>query len=78
MKFEVDNAVPNTHIAKRPQNYPPPLLLAQPGVAVPPPGQNKILTQFEIVIFQYSNTPTDKPVTRNRSHGMVLETDRLV
>jgi len=78
VKSEVDNAVPNTHVAKQPQNYPPPPVFPQPGVAVPPPGQNKILTRFEIVVFQYSNTPADNLVTRNRSHGKVIETDRLV
>jgi len=78
VKSEVDNAVPNTHVAKQPHNYPPHLLLPQPGVAVPRPGQNKILTRFEIVVFQYSHIPTDNLVTCNRSHGKVIETDRLV
>jgi hypothetical protein len=78
LKAEVDNAVPNTHIAKQQQNYPPPPLLLQPGVAIPPPGQNKILTQFEITVYQYTNTPADDLVTGNRSHGKVSETDRMV
>jgi len=78
LKAEVDNAVPNTHIAKQQQNYPPPPLLLQPGVAVPPPGQNKILTQFEITVYQYTNTPADDLVTRNGSHGKVSETDHMV
>ena len=78
VKSEVDNVVPNTHIAKQPPNYPPPLLLPQRGVTVLPPGQNKILTRFEIIIFQYSNIPADKLVTGNRSYGRVVETDRLV
>jgi hypothetical protein len=78
VKSEVDNAVPNTHVAKQAQNYPPPPLLPQPGVAVPPPGQNKILTQFEIVVFQYSNIPNGNLITHNRIHGKIIETNRLV
>ena len=78
LKSEVDNTVPNTHVAKQPQNYPPPPLLPQRGAAVPPPGQNKILTRFEIIVFQYSNTPADNLVTCNRSLGRVSQTDRLV
>ena len=69
--------MPNTHIAKQPQNCPSPPLLPQSGAAVPLPGQNKILTQFEIIVFQYLNTPADNLITRNWSHGKIIETDRL-